>query len=268
MANTELGKVPAKFSNWNFTKRHVFCKIPNYMSEALKCDICGAPATIHLTQIVDGKIRKVHLCEKCAAKHKAEELPIIKFAEMITKKLFGEKLGKEILDGTVKSFNEQEFSGGKKCPNCGTSAADFEKNERFGCARCYAVFASELNAILPKIQHAVAQDATAKADVPAGTEASAAAQKTISVEELEKALRVAVSKEDYALAAKIRDRIRDLKNPPPRPKRKAKAEKSPSPKTRSAKKSAPESRRKTEPKATGTAVASDKKSAAKKGKKQ
>lgn len=238
------------------------------MSEALKCDICGAPATIHLTQIVDGKMRKVHLCEKCAAKQKAEELPIIKFAEMITKKLFGEKLGKEILEGAVKSFNENEFSGGKKCPNCGTSAADFEKSERFGCANCCVVFAPELDAILPKIQHAVAQSVSAESDLPGEAKASEAAQKTLSVEELEKALRVAVSKQDYALAAKIRDRIRELKNPPPRSKRKAKTEKSSPSKTQSARKSVSADRKKATKKATGTPSASEKKSAKKKGKKQ
>lgn len=267
MANTELGGALPDSANWNFTKRHASCKIPNLMSEALKCDICGAPATIHLTQIVDGKMRKVHLCEKCAAKHKAEELPIIKFAEMITKKLFGEKLGKEILDGAVKSFDENEFSGGKKCPDCGTTAADFEKNERFGCPRCYSVFASELESILPKIQHAVAQDASAKSDISVGAKTLSAEQKTLSVEELERALSVAVAKQDYALAAKIRDSIRDLKNPP-RPKRKAKAEKSSVVKTQSEKKRVSANRKKTVQKAAGMSAASAKKSANKKGKKQ
>lgn len=183
------------------------------MSEDLKCRICGAPATIHLTQIINGKMRKIHLCEKCAAKHNASELPLIKFAEMITKKLFGEKLGQEILEGKVKSFSEKDLKLGKKCPNCGLTESDLEKNERLGCPQCYAVFEKELNAILPKIQHAD----SAPVSIVSGAKAKSSAKKPSekpSLESLEKILRDAVAKEDYLLAAKTRDRINALKKAP------------------------------------------------------
>jgi len=36
------------------------------MANSLKCDLCGKPATVHLTQIVNNKIHKVDLCEECA----------------------------------------------------------------------------------------------------------------------------------------------------------------------------------------------------------
>lgn len=197
------------------------------MSEALKCDICGAPATIHMTQIIGGKMRKVHLCEKCAAKHNSGQMPIIKFAEMITKKLFGEKLGKEILSGAVQKFAEDEFKGGKKCPQCGTTEGELQKFERFGCPNCYFVFADELNAVLPKIQHAKAQDSTTSQSV-AGTEekthgsAKGKADSELSLEALETLLKEAVAKEDYALAAKTRDQIAELKNRKPQRRRASK----------------------------------------------
>lgn len=151
-------------------------------------------------------MRKIHLCEQCAAKHNAAEMPLIKFAEMITKKLFGEKLGKEIIEGTVKSFSEKDLKLGKKCPNCGLSESELEKNERFGCPQCYEVFEKELKAILPKIQHADAVPAKALSENP-------------SLEDLEKALRDAVAKENYLLAAQTRDRIAALKETAKKPKR-------------------------------------------------
>ena len=34
-----------------------------------KCDICGAPATVHITKIVNGQKIKMHLCQACAQKN-------------------------------------------------------------------------------------------------------------------------------------------------------------------------------------------------------
>ncbi len=195
------------------------------MSEELKCQICGAPATVHLTQIINGKMRKIHLCEKCAAKHNATELPLIKFAEMITKKLFGEKLGKEILEGTAKAFSEKDLKLGKQCPKCGLSESELEKHERFGCPQCYETFAGALNALLPKIQHANAAP-EGNVPMPATPAKKRKATPQISVETLEQALRDAVAKEDYKLAATLRDQIAALKSKPAKPPRKKAAAKS------------------------------------------
>lgn len=191
------------------------------MSEDLKCRICGAPATIHLTQIINGKMKKIHLCEKCASKHNANELPLIKFAEMITKKLFGEKLGGEILSGNVTSFSKKDVKLGKKCSKCGLSENELEKNERLGCPQCYETFENELNAILPKIQHA---DAVPEASIPSVLKT--ASEKRVpdapTVEELKKLLDEAVAREDYLHAATLRDQIANFKQQkkakPPRKK--------------------------------------------------
>jgi protein-arginine kinase activator protein McsA len=31
-----------------------------------KCQVCGAPARVHYTDITDGKMTTGHFCEKCA----------------------------------------------------------------------------------------------------------------------------------------------------------------------------------------------------------
>ncbi|MDR1818444.1 MAG: UvrB/UvrC motif-containing protein [Puniceicoccales bacterium] len=38
------------------------------MSDTILCSKCGAPANVHLTEISNGKVAEVHLCEKCANK--------------------------------------------------------------------------------------------------------------------------------------------------------------------------------------------------------
>lgn len=188
------------------------------MSEEYKCDICGAPATVHLTQIVDGKIHKVHLCEKCAAKSKVAELPILKFTEMLAKTLAagGKKAAQEIA-----STESAGRAPAKVCPLCGMTDVVFEKKRLIGCPHCYEVFSEEIDALLPEIQpgHDYRGDATKSAvpvggktsgeGVPSGSEAGV----PVSLDALRSRLQSAVAAEDYALAARLRDEIRRAEKP-------------------------------------------------------
>ena len=68
------------------------------------CDICGKkPATVHLTEIINGKVKEVHLCEECARK-KSEQLQVqFNIADFLydfinTQSLGGEGKGKEVSD--------------------------------------------------------------------------------------------------------------------------------------------------------------------------
>lgn len=192
------------------------------MSEEYKCDICGAPATVHLTQIVDGKIHKVHLCEKCAAKSKVAELPILKFTEMLAKTLAagGKKAAQEIA-----STESAGRAPAKVCPLCGMTDVVFEKKRLIGCPHCYEVFSEEIDALLPEIQpgHDYRGDA-AKSAVPAGkpvggktsgegAPSGSEAGVPVSIDALRSRLQSAVAAEDYALAARLRDEIRRAEKP-------------------------------------------------------
>jgi protein-arginine kinase activator protein McsA len=35
----------------------------------MQCESCKSPATVHLTEIRNGKMLEIHLCENCAALH-------------------------------------------------------------------------------------------------------------------------------------------------------------------------------------------------------
>lgn len=178
------------------------------MSEQYKCDICGAPATVHLTQIVDGNIHKVHLCEKCAGKSKVAELPILKFTEMLAKTLAagGKKASQEI-----SSTDAAGRTPGKVCPVCGMTDLVFEKKHLFGCSHCYEIFTEEIEDLLPKIQ----RGRDYRGDAGTHTQRSRAAispakKKTELRENLQARLSEAVRKEDYSLAAQLRDELRAL----------------------------------------------------------
>ena len=190
------------------------------MGEQYKCDVCGAPATVHLTQIADGKIRKVHLCEKCAAKGKIAELPILKFTEM---------LAETLASGGNKPAREQAADEAfarapeKVCPDCGMTDLAFARSHRLGCPRCYDVFAEEVAALLPGVQRGGRYRGDAgKTGVPAPAKKRKPAAEKLSLAALRERLKTAVSQEDYALAAQLRDEIRAAEKKPS-----ARAKKSP-----------------------------------------
>jgi protein arginine kinase activator len=101
------------------------------------CMICKQNAAqVHLTQIVDDKIKKVDLCEDCA-KHKG----------------INDTAGFAIADLLLGLGAAQEMAqagGGEeiKCPGCGFTQADFKKAGRLGCPQCYTAFAEGLESLL------------------------------------------------------------------------------------------------------------------------
>src|SRR3984957_21110002 len=81
------------------------------------CDVCKTnQATVFLTQIVDGKMQKVNLCESCSKEKGVTDPTGFALADLL--------LG-------LGAAQEIEKSGTlQKCPACGFSQADFKKTGR------------------------------------------------------------------------------------------------------------------------------------------
>src|ERR1700712_4830922 len=103
----------------------------------MNCDVCKTnQASVFLTQIVDGKMQKVNLCEACSKEKGVDDPTGFSLADL----LLGLGAAQEI---------EQSSGGGEiKCPHCGFTQADFKKAGRLGCAECYKVFADGLEGLL------------------------------------------------------------------------------------------------------------------------
>lgn len=175
--------------------------------------ICGAPATVHLTRIIDGKIYKMHLCEKCAASGKFSKFPLLKFTEMLKKALAAG--GKNPDEAVPVSKVDTAQKAKKTCAVCGMTDIEFEQRKLFGCAHCYETFAEEFNALLPRIQRGKEYCGNARktsdesAEKSAGTTAPDAAESASHrIDELRQNLKLAVARENYALAARLRDELR------------------------------------------------------------
>lgn len=157
----------------------------------MKCDLCDNKATVFLTQIVNGKMQKVNLCESCAKEKGVTDPTGFALADL----LFG--LGNEQqIETALPEMDE--------CPACGYPLAQLKKTGRVGCAECYEVFADSLRSLV-KAMHAGISHC---GKIPAG----ATARRIIAEENsaLEERLRDAILGERYEEAAKIRDELEAL----------------------------------------------------------
>ncbi len=156
------------------------------------CELCQEhEAAVHLTQVVEGDVKKLHLCQQCAAQSGLN----VDSALSLTDVLFG-----------MGAPDEDDTGGPEKtCRTCHMRRTDFRKTSRLGCPSCYDTFAEELNPLLTGMHHGPAH--TGK--FPQG--AACAPADSRSVAEYQAQLERAVASEQYEEAARLRDLIRKIR---------------------------------------------------------
>src|SRR6266550_2283991 len=88
------------------------------------CDVCKCnDATVFLTQILEGKMQKVNLCDACSKEKGVQDPTGFALADL----LLGIGAAEEIEKGAST----------QKCPVCGFSQADFKKTGRPRCSSSY-----------------------------------------------------------------------------------------------------------------------------------
>jgi len=162
----------------------------------MQCQICNKnEATIHLTEITDGVRTEMHVCERCAV-----EQGIAIKSQMPINELLSSLLSVQPSDNELFGPSEKELS----CPHCGFTLDQFRKNAVLGCPYDYEVFEKSL---LPLIEKAHNGQTAHCGKVPSKTPKNA--KKQIELLNLHQQLDAAVQAEDYELAAKLRDKIKD-----------------------------------------------------------
>lgn len=150
------------------------------------CNVCEErEATIHLTQMLNGEIKKLHLCEECAEQSGINVHGPMSLTEVVS-----------AMGAPQESTPEDD---GKACRRCGMKRSDFRKGSRLGCPACYEVFSEELAPLLAGM-HRSAQHV---GKVPRSE--AAAGEMTAEMEAVQKRLKEAVSAEQYEEAARLRD---------------------------------------------------------------
>lgn len=153
------------------------------------CEMCKTQdATVHLTQVIDGSIKKLHLCEQCAQQNGFDMQGPISITDILLG--MGPKPEKAVPSAAERS-----------CPRCHMRRTDFKKSGRFGCAACYEAFADDL----PPLLRAMHRNDRHVGKIPATEAVRVNAVKELTA--LQEQLEQAIAGENYEIAANIRDQI-------------------------------------------------------------
>ena len=156
----------------------------------MKCQTCSQPATVHLTDIVNGHKKELHLCQACAEKQqilKNQDLNL----SAILQTVIGQHLG-QLTDELARLT----------CPACGIKYMEFRAEGRLGCPHDYDVFRAGLEPLLQRIHRASRH--VGKSPRHGGRHAERQAELVT----LRQQLRTAVEAEAYEEAARLRDVLR------------------------------------------------------------
>lgn len=102
----------------------------------MKCMVCGQQdAVIRLTREMGGQSLTMHFCRRCAEAAGVSATAGVDEAGAWLKPL-------------PSAASESERPSEKGCPDCGLTAREFRRRSRLGCARCYEVFAEDIEPML------------------------------------------------------------------------------------------------------------------------
>ncbi len=160
----------------------------------IKCQKCSKPATIHITEIVQGNALEFHLCEEHARQQyqSGEPLDPVNPAELAMAKMAAVR-GKE-----ASELDKQT------CPVCGISFLEFRNAGRLGCPNDYEAFRDELVPLLENIHGDTQHGGKMPKKVPPAN------RQQSELVQLRQAMRQAVASEKYEEAARLRDQIQKL----------------------------------------------------------
>ncbi len=157
------------------------------------CESCGKnQASIHYTKIINGEIKEHHLCADCTSN----------FSELdFDTSLFFNKFFTGLIDNIYES--EEEYID-IKCSECGLSYERFKVNGKFGCSKCYTTFEDQLDSLIKGLHgHNIH-----RGKIPKRSNAKIFLRR--ETEKLRMDLENAVKREEFELAATIRDEIKTL----------------------------------------------------------
>ncbi len=155
-----------------------------------QCQSCGKPATVHVTNIVNGQKKEMHLCQECS-----EKKDILKNQELNLAVILQTMIGQHVGASTDELAR-------LTCPSCGIKYMEFKAEGRLGCPQDYQVFQKALEPLLQRIHRATRH----VGKIPPHATCNATVQAELM--DLRQKLRAAIDGEAYEEAARLRDLIR------------------------------------------------------------
>lgn len=169
------------------------------------CQRCKQrPATVQITQVINGHKSEMYLCEYCAGTR--QDLVInLPFNMPSFNMPFNIS---NLLSSIMENINnisplpvQKEFL---QCDTCGMTFEEFTQYGKFGCANCYGVFGSKLIPVFRRLHGNTKH--TGKVPARIGKEIRSVKE----ISNLKMMLEEAIKREEYEKAAQIRDKIKAL----------------------------------------------------------
>lgn len=163
-----------------------------------KCQKCSKPASVHVTDVdrsKSGKYHEFHFCDEHARQFLAPPEDVS--APSIS----------DLAAGLVKSgsaLREPSAIDKKTCPVCQITFGEFKNTARLGCPHDYEVFRDQLMPLLENIHDETRHCGKVPRRAPQNS------QRQTELIELRNKLKRAIAAEDYELAARLRDEIKNL----------------------------------------------------------
>ncbi len=161
------------------------------------CQKCKSKeATTHVKSVVNGEYTEYMLCSDCAKEMGYSNL----FTDM--QQDFNSILG-SFFSNALPAHSQT-----RRCEVCGSTYHEIAKSGQVGCANCYDVF---LNELMPSIRRIHGNTThCGKKPVVATQKLEQKADKNQTIKELKAQLDEAVSEQNFELAAKLRDKIKEM----------------------------------------------------------
>lgn len=164
----------------------------------MKCERCSKPVSHHITDIDrSGNWQEHHLCHEHAQSFLEEN------AEPKGKQNISD-MAKAYISQMAKSQSAESPTEKRVCPVCKMSFQDFRSSGRLGCPNDYVVFREELMPLLENIHDETRHCGKSPRRAPRDTKTQT------SLIQLRNDLKKAITGEDYELAARLRDQIREI----------------------------------------------------------
>lgn len=172
------------------------------MHEKFPCMSCKQHlANVKLTKIVQGAVEEVYLCQECAARQSPYQKKLLNpLAGMTLDAILAGILGQK--EEAAKPGSASEL----QCSNCGLPFDSYRGTLILGCSDCYESFEKQLLADLRKFHGSTVH----RGRVPNGDTAELQVKR--NPEELRRRMQEAVKAEDFELAARLRDELRELES--------------------------------------------------------
>jgi protein arginine kinase activator len=157
-------------------------------------------ATLSYTEIKEGKTRIVLLCAACAVNQGL----LTPLQAAIT------NLGELLNEALKELVSSSEGQATQSCQRCGLTLAQFKKSGKLGCPECYRTFSAQLDPLLNRI-HQSGRHLGKPAPASINDANRPVDNRKRKIDSLKTQLDRAVEKEEFELAASLRDQINGLK---------------------------------------------------------